>query len=207
MMVRSWFLGQRGDSSGRLSGGRLDGIRLACWGRQEQKKNRGEKKKREGRKEDFWAAEDVRKRIRRERRKERYVFHESLNSFYRYIFLFLFFLDSVYGFFGYTFSFMVAIWSMNSLWLACLFSSGWFESNSALFLLHYTSWESFVFVLAPVECIRIHPPTAKPMDPSAKHRFVCLSCLVSWCPPFYFLVVSSPSPVSDVHLRGARQWI
>ena len=46
MMVRSWFLGQRGDSSGRLSGGRLDGIRLACWGREEQKKKEKRKKRR-----------------------------------------------------------------------------------------------------------------------------------------------------------------
>ena len=49
MMVRGCFWGrEKGDWSGRLSGGRLDGIRLACWGRHKQKKNRGKERKRKG---------------------------------------------------------------------------------------------------------------------------------------------------------------
>ena len=49
----------------------------------------------------------------------------------------------------------------------------------------------------------VNPTHLEPVDPSAKHRFVCLSCLVSWGPSFHFLVASSLSPVSDDHLRGA----
>nr|CAN78760.1 hypothetical protein VITISV_016594 [Vitis vinifera] len=49
---------------------------------------------------------------------------------------------------------------------------------------YYTSYESLVFVLVPMECILIHPPTTKPVDPNAEHGFGCLICLGEPCNGF-----------------------
>ena len=59
----------------------------------------------------------------RERRKERYDYHGSLDLLYRYVVSFLF-LNSLCGFLDYMFSFMVPVWFMGLLLLSCLFSLG-----------------------------------------------------------------------------------
>ena len=90
------WLGQRSAADGRKQ-------RLACGGRQEQKKNREEKKKRKGRGRREISERGIRTRAERgrgesrekgearRRRKERYGYHDPLDSFYVYNLLTIFF--------------------------------------------------------------------------------------------------------------------
>ena len=131
------------------------GIRLACWGRHEQKKNRGKERKRETREEaegggiSLAGVREQGSKTKRKRvvgswkEKKRYGCYECFVLF-RWSIIFSFsFLDIFCELPDLVLSFMIHVWLLSSS-----FSLGWFESDTALLLVSLCiMWKSCFVVV------------------------------------------------------------